>query len=131
MESQVPTRSSTARAWMQLFRPPNLLTVPGDPLAGFLLARLAVGGMPVMSAWPCILASLLLYMAGLLSNDYFDLEEDKKERPDRPLPSGAVNPRAALTVAVILAVLGVGTAFTVFLPTALRTAARSGVVAAA
>ena len=26
------------KAWLQLFRVPNLFTVPGDPLAGFLIA---------------------------------------------------------------------------------------------
>ena len=29
---------STLRTWLQLFRAPNLFTVPGDPLAGYLLA---------------------------------------------------------------------------------------------
>jgi hypothetical protein len=29
-------------AWLQLLRVPNLFTVPGDPLAGFSLAAVAV-----------------------------------------------------------------------------------------
>jgi 4-hydroxybenzoate polyprenyltransferase len=98
-------------AWLKVFRVPNLFTVPGDPAAGFLLA--AGGGVPAGGWWALgwvSLSSLLLYMAGLASNDYFDLEEDRRDRPDRPLPSGAVNPAAALTAAVVLAVAGLGAA---------------------
>jgi 4-hydroxybenzoate polyprenyltransferase len=39
-------------------------------------------------------------MAGIVFNDYFDIEIDKKERPTRPLPSGNVSKRKALTIAI-------------------------------
>lgn len=80
------------RAWLQLLRAPNLFTVPGDPLAGYLLA------WGVELHWPRVLAacaaSVCFYCAGLLWNDLADLREDAAERPTRPLPSGAVQPRA-------------------------------------
>lgn len=94
-------------AWLQLVRAPNLLTVPGDPLAGFLLGSVAGGYASLGAVFPCVAASLCLYCAGLLANDYFDLEEDKRERPSRPLPSGRVGPRSALAAALSMAVLGV------------------------
>ena len=50
---------------------------------------------------------MCFYAAGLLDNDLADLAEDRAERPSRPLPSGAVQPR---TVAVVAAVL-VGAGF--------------------
>ncbi len=90
------------KAWLQLVRIPNLLTVPGDPLAGFLLA----GGHDIVLAVPCLVASLLIYMAGLLWNDYADADEDMRARPGRPIPSGAVSRRAAFVVAVLLALGG-------------------------
>lgn len=74
------------RTWLQLFRAPNLFTVPGDPLAGYLFANSGV------NSWDLLLplfASLCFYGAGLLMNDLADLTEDRRERPDRPLPSGA------------------------------------------
>jgi 4-hydroxybenzoate polyprenyltransferase len=40
----------------------------------------------------------------LLVNDLADLAEDRRERPNRPLPSGAANVRTVLVVAIILAV---------------------------
>ena len=39
-------------------------------------------------------------MAGIVLNDYFDFEVDKKERPFRPLPSGAITKRRALVIAL-------------------------------
>src|SRR6266478_6117111 len=77
------------RAWFQLLRPPNLFTVPGDPLMGYLLAN--PSDLDWSLAW-AVLASLCLYCAGLLMNDLADQAEDRRERPARPLPSGAVRP---------------------------------------
>jgi len=45
-------------------------------------------------------SSSLLYLAGIVFNDYFDIEIDKKERPTRPLPSGKITKRKALTIAI-------------------------------
>ena len=100
-----PWRAAAA-SWLQLLRLPNLFTVPGDPLAGFAAAHLAVGGRAAVSPWPVVGSSLLLYAAGLLANDYFDLPADRVERPDRPLPSGAVPAWQALAAAIALAVAG-------------------------
>jgi 4-hydroxybenzoate polyprenyltransferase len=38
-----------------------------------------------------VVASLLLYSAGLLLNDWFDREIDAEERPSRPVPAGEVS----------------------------------------
>ena len=95
--------SKTLRTWLQLFRAPNLFTVPGDPLAGYVLAAYGAFEADVFFA---VGASVCFYAAGLLDNDLADLAEDGAERPNRPLPSGAAHPR---TVAVVAAVLvGIG-----------------------
>ena len=95
---------STLRTWLQLFRAPNLFTVPGDPLAGYVLAAYGAFESLVFYA---LGASVCFYAAGLLDNDLADLAEDRAERPQRPLPSGAARPR---TVAIVAAIL-VGTGF--------------------
>jgi 4-hydroxybenzoate polyprenyltransferase len=90
------------KTWLTLLRAPNLLTVPGDPVAGAFLA--AAGAQSAMAWTPifqCILASLSLYSSGLLANDYFDREEDRQERPFRPIPSGAAQPRSVLITAIL------------------------------
>jgi len=108
------------RTWLQLLRAPNLFTVPGDPLAGFLLAW----PEPLDDRLPLVIcASLCFYGHGLLVNDLADLAEDRRERPTRPLPSGAASPRAVFIVSVILAlsalllcfVIGHDTFFTGFI----------------
>lgn len=96
--------SKSVRAWLQLLRAPNLFTVPGDPIAGFLLAT--YGGLDWRVLAP-ISASLCFYAAGLLMNDLSDLEEDRRERPSRPLPSGAVELESVRTVCGALSLGGV------------------------
>jgi 4-hydroxybenzoate polyprenyltransferase len=96
-------------AWLELVRLPNLLTVPGDPLAGFLLAHSAGSGLV-----PAVYAAgsaLLLYMSGLIWNDCADLKEDTLTRPGRPFPSGRVGLKTAVVVAVILASGAIALAF--------------------
>ncbi len=96
------------RAWLQLFRVPNLFTVPGDPLAGFLIAT---GGRLDSRVVLAILASLFLYAAGLAMNDLADFKEDQRERPKRPLPSGAIPRAAAWLVTGNLVIFGLGMCF--------------------
>jgi len=100
-----PRRLTT---WCRLLRLPNLFTVPGDPLAGFLLAT---GGVPAWRAVGGIAVSFLIYAAGLLLNDYFDREVDARERPERPIPSGVARAGTVLGVGLILLVGGVAIAF--------------------
>lgn len=99
----------TLQAWLELVRPPNVFTVPGDPLAGFILAG---GGynsfLPVVYT---VTASSLLYMAGLIWNDYADAPEDAQSRPERPIPSGRVTRKHALIAAIVLTVAGVASAW--------------------
>ena len=99
VEDVVP-RPAHGNAWLRLFRLPNLLTVPGDVLAGFLLAPAASSapGSRFLLALP---AGLLLYAAGLALNDLFDYAEDLRDRPDRPLPSGAIARETAAAVALV------------------------------
>ena len=102
-------KGSALKAWLQLVRLPNLLTVPGDPIAGFLLAKAATGkvhGALLTAAGIATGVSLLLYMCGLVDNDLADLAEDCSERPHRPLPSGRIGVRAARVVCGMLGAAG-------------------------
>lgn len=96
------------RPWFSLLRLPNLLTVPGDPIAGFLLAGGAAGRLPGLAA--VCLAACFLYAFGLIQNDLADLATDKKERPGRPIASGAVSLRAAFAAMAATGFAGTGLA---------------------
>jgi 4-hydroxybenzoate polyprenyltransferase len=102
--------TSVAHAWLALLRVPNLFTVPGDVVAGFLLARPFAGAAEWSSLALLVAASLCLYSAGLILNDWWDVEEDKAERPGRPLASGQIAPSTALAVSIILILLALGLA---------------------
>ena len=99
MEKYLP-RGETFFAWGRLLRLPNLLTVPGDVLAGFLLAPAAA-----TADWGrlalALPAGLLLYAAGLVLNDIFDYATDLVERPHRPLPAGEIHRESAAVVALV------------------------------
>ncbi|MEU1597375.1 SCO3242 family prenyltransferase [Streptomyces sp. NPDC005708] len=91
-----------ARAWAELLRLPALFTVPGDALAG----AAAVSARPGRRTLQAIGSSLCLYEAGMALNDWADRQEDAVERPHRPIPSGRVQPAAALMAACAFTAAG-------------------------
>lgn len=102
---------TTLRPWFRLFRLPNLLTVPGDPLAGFLLATAgAVSHDQMIPLFSAMGASLFLYLFGLAVNDIVDLETDRVERPGRPLPAGEISVPQARMAAIAAALSGLNVA---------------------
>lgn len=90
------------RDYAQLMRLPAMFTVVSNVSAACLVAAAywgnAGGEAGALRALPfllTLLASLCLYHAGMVLNDCWDLDTDRRERPDRPLPSGAVPVGAA------------------------------------
>lgn len=108
MTSSNPPTPNSLKGWISLFRPPNLFSVPGDPLIGVFLASLTLNVIPHWNAVYAVMgAALAFYASGLLANDFFDRAIDAIERPNRPIPSGAVNPLAVKWVAILLSLAGV------------------------
>ena len=101
-----PVRRSLAAGLLALLRPPNVFTAVADSAAGLLLARRAgpVAGDPGL--W-CLAASACLYLGGIALNDYFDRDVDAVERPERPIPSGAVPPAVAAGIGAGLLAAGI------------------------
>jgi 4-hydroxybenzoate polyprenyltransferase len=60
--------------------------------------------------WALLLASSSLYCAGMVLNDVNDVEVDRLERPQRPLPSGRISLSLARSLGYTLLALGVGLA---------------------
>lgn len=112
VESRLRFRSGSAlRSYMELMRLPNVFTAMADVTMGFLFVQ-AVGWhwAPWRDSWTLALllvTSSLLYIAGVVLNDVFDLETDRQQRPERPLPSGRVSLGAARWIGWKLLVLGV------------------------
>ncbi|HEY7269516.1 MAG TPA: UbiA family prenyltransferase, partial [Dehalococcoidia bacterium] len=96
---------SDLRAYAQLVRLSNLPTA----LADICLGVLAAHALPEHSLAfvLLLLSSGCLYSAGMAWNDYFDVEQDRRERSFRPLPSGRISPTQAARLGIGLLVAGV------------------------
>lgn len=77
------------KAYLQLFRLPNVFTALADVVLGYLLTHESFSAWGVLAA--LLGSSAALYTAGMVLNDVFDLETDTRLRPERPLPSGRIN----------------------------------------
>jgi geranylgeranylglycerol-phosphate geranylgeranyltransferase len=95
-----------ARAIKGLFK----LSRPLSTLTGVLAVVLG-GYVAGTGAWDKIalaaLATLFVSASSNAWNDYRDIEIDRINQPQRPLPAGMVSPRAALVFSVILALLSI------------------------
>ncbi len=91
-----------------MIRPLNIsLGILSVLISAWLLSALDVRG-------PLLLASAIVALftaAANLTNDVFDLEIDKINRPSRPLPSGTVSKREAMVLAFLLLLVGTLAAF--------------------
>lgn len=97
-------------AYAQLMRLPNVFTAVADPLAGWLVIG---GSQPVWHLPALVATSACLYTSGIVFNDCFDFELDRRQRPERPLPSGAVSRPAAWILASALMIAGLGLSMSV------------------
>jgi 4-hydroxybenzoate polyprenyltransferase len=84
--------------YAQLVRLPNTFTAMADICLGGLATGMLLNRWPVFVC--LLLASTLLYWSGMIWNDFFDLSEDRRDRPSRPLASGRVSLRGAIWLGV-------------------------------
>ena len=104
-------------AHLRLMRPANIITAVADIVAGFAASAalfLQAGGQEGVLwgesleslIWLC-LATIGLYGGGVVFNDVFDAELDKKERPERAIPSGQASVKSASLLGATLLLLGI------------------------
>jgi geranylgeranylglycerol-phosphate geranylgeranyltransferase len=86
-------------AWVKLARLPNAVTAG---LGVWLGHACMPGPLPWRAAALGSAAMALLAAAGNVQNDVLDLQADRINRPDRPLPSGRVTPGRAMSAALAL-----------------------------
>ena len=97
----------TLRGALELTRPANcvaagVLTATGAFVAGV--------GDAFVAAGLAVATTVAAVAAGNAVNDYFDREIDAINRPDRPIPRGAIAPRGARWLSTALFVIAVGLA---------------------
>ena len=95
---------SAVSGLVRLSRPGNVI---GAAILAFTGAYVAGGLDHNFEMAIAIAATGLGTAAGNSINDYFDREIDAINRPDRPIPSGAVPPKAALYYALLIFAIAV------------------------
>src|SRR4051812_37355398 len=101
-----PPNNSRLLAYLQLFRLPNVFTAIADVAMGFFLTQ-PVQSEPWLVFALLVAASSLLYTAGMVLNDVYDMGLDAIERPARPLPSGRIDWAHARRLGYRLLIAGV------------------------
>lgn len=107
------------QGYLRLARPANLPTAVADILAGSAVAGAYATSLDFSLISPGVLPKLIflmassvcLYAAGVVLNDVFDVEIDREERPERPIPSGTVSLKSASFFGISLLLIGVLLAF--------------------
>lgn len=88
--------------YVQLFRIGNCII----GVVGLILGAFIAEGLQIVDhATELVLASAVVFtfiVGGNALNDYTDREVDKKAHPNRPIPSGRITPRTALTISAIM-----------------------------
>lgn len=112
--------NSSILAYLRLLRLPTVFTALADIFLGFLLTHATLvaddGPNPLPQFLLLCVASAGLYLSGMAFNDYFDRLIDAQERPNRPIPSGAIAPSTAFRLAAVLMLVGIGAAACVGVP---------------
>lgn len=106
-------RHGASRLWsrcvalVRLARPVETSAVALGAVVG---ARLAATDLRMWTILGVVAVNALLYAASLTINDASDVAEDSINRPDRPIPSGAIGAGAALLAGSTLFVAGLALA---------------------
>jgi geranylgeranylglycerol-phosphate geranylgeranyltransferase len=89
--------------FVSITRPVNSLAAGLAAIVAYLIAT----GTVIPETLLLFAAVALITAAGNVINDYFDIEIDRVNRPDRPIPSGKVTLPAARAFAVTLFLAGI------------------------
>ena len=99
-------KNVSVRDYLVLVRLPNLFTLPSNILVGIAaISSLAFTLTSFIQFLLLVTISVLLYCVGIVLNDLYDFDIDKKERPNRPLPSGKISRRSAIVLVAIFSTI--------------------------
>ena len=91
----------------ELVRLPNVFSAVTDILLGYFLAQAFVSTHELLSLAVPLVATVCLYWAGMVLNDYFDADVDAVERAFRPIPSGRIGRAQVGRIGFALLIAGV------------------------
>ncbi len=90
-----------ARGIVQILRPELPFAAGVCVILGEIVA---LGGLPPFrEAMLGFVCGFFISGSAIVLNDYFDLEVDRVNTPDRPLPSGLISPSEAVLLTIVTA----------------------------
>ncbi|MEM3382732.1 MAG: UbiA family prenyltransferase [Nitrososphaerales archaeon] len=95
----------TLNSVLALMRPINSIMVGFAVIVGIGVASPSM----IFSIYSLLgfLTGFFISSFSMVVNDYYDIEVDKVNRPDRPLPSGSISKNSAIILALILLSIGI------------------------
>lgn len=100
-------------AYWEILRPVNSLMLG----LAIVIGALITGGTSVLNEPIMLVLAFItgfsLTGASMAINDYFDQKTDEINEPERPLPSGKMEPVEALIITGLLSVIGIGASYLV------------------
>jgi len=100
-------------SYLEMMRPGNSLMSVVAVMIGALLVTGPDPNLFLNPLSPIYLAALAVFLisgGGNVINDFVDIESDRINRPDRPIPSGRISPRSAFSFTVVLFLAGIAIA---------------------
>jgi len=91
------------RAFLRLIRPVNCVMMGIAVIVGASLVSSLDFSTSLLLGF---ITSFTLTAASMVINDYYDKDIDAINEPQRPIPSGAISPKEALLLALVLSVIG-------------------------
>ncbi|NTW97276.1 MAG: UbiA family prenyltransferase [Oscillochloris sp.] len=108
LKTRSVTLTQKARGVLQIFRPELPAAAGVCVLLGEVLALGAAPPLPALGlGFAC---GFFLSGSALITNDYFDLEVDRVNAPQRPLPAGILTPREVMALGIVAAIIGLAAA---------------------
>ncbi|MCG3252817.1 MAG: geranylgeranylglycerol-phosphate geranylgeranyltransferase [Candidatus Heimdallarchaeota archaeon] len=99
--------------WIRIMRPFNCFLLTMCAIVGIMVSNPEefysvsdlLGHLPTLVM--IFIGGWALSASAMVLNDYFDIEVDKINDPKRPIPSGEITPKQALTFGIILIAVGI------------------------
>lgn len=108
MSSNKITLNRKIKGALQLFRPDLSCAAGICVIAGEIIA---LGDLPsIQKLLYGFICGFFISSSALILNDYFDLEVDKINAPNRPLPSGIITPSEVIALTIVATFLGLAAA---------------------
>lgn len=90
------------KGYLALMRPINAVMASFGTVIGGVIAVESIRGLLHPKLYLAMAVVFLILLGGNILNDYFDVETDKINHPNRPIPSGQVSRRSAKYLAIAL-----------------------------